>query len=233
MNNYITIGLTMRTEIFIVRPELAIKGRPCIYIIRNTVNGKVYVGKTKCLYKRCHQYIYDFKNRAIGHLNDYLYRSMVKHGIDKFEMLPVEFSSVEQLDELELSWMKVLKSTDRLKGYNLRMDTSTGMVASLETSQKISSNLKSQWASGIRDGHAKKLKQNWADNPHRRTFQSSKFTEIKTVYSYVVQYPDKQAFNCTYKELKALGLHSVLSTYHRKRCDSAIIKGINVTRVKL
>lgn len=37
------------------------KGTSCIYVIINNINGKIYVGKTKCLISRYKQYVTYFK----------------------------------------------------------------------------------------------------------------------------------------------------------------------------
>lgn len=213
-----------------MRPDAAFKGRSGIYIIRNLNDGKVYVGKTKCLYRRCAQYVYDFRKRAIGHINDYLCNAMSKHGIDNFEFLPVDFAPVHELDKLELEWMVTLMSTNRDHGYNLRLDTSTGMVTSPETSIKISKNLKDQWAKGLREGHSAKLTRSWAENPDRRKKQSELLGRLKTRYRYTVTDADGNRFECDYAKLKELQLCSVLSSFHRKRTDVAILKGCKIER---
>lgn len=213
-----------------MRPDLAFKNRSGIYIIRNIKDGKVYVGKTGCFYRRCHQYIYDFKNRAIGHINDYLYNAMKKHGVENFEFLPVDFAPIEELGDLELQWMTTLNSVHRNYGYNLRLDTSTGMVAAPETSVKISENLRRQWAEGVRSNHSEIMSAKWASNPERRKKQGELLSKIKTRYRYVVTDPVGFVFECDYKRLKELSLSSVLSSFHRKNCNVAVIKGHRIER---
>jgi group I intron endonuclease len=213
-----------------MKPNLLLKNRPVIYGIRNLINGKIYIGRTKCMYKRCHQYLYDFEFRALGHLNDYLYRAMVKDGIDNFEMVPLEFCSLDVISERELYWMKKSGSTDRQFGYNLRMDSSTGMVTSPETSLKMSENLKRQWAAGIRDGHSEKLKKKWASDPERVRIQGELFSHLKTKYEYEVHHPTGEVEFCKYNRLLELRIGSVLSTYHRRSVSDAVCKGFRVIR---
>lgn len=137
-----------------MNPNKFIQSRPAIYGIRNLTNGKLYVGKTHCVYRRCAQYVYDYANRHIGHLNDYLFAAMRKVGINNFEMFVLEFCESEALSERELVWIINFNTTDRNCGYNLRLDSSSGMLAHADTKSKISKNLKRQWAEGIRDGHS-------------------------------------------------------------------------------
>lgn len=215
-----------------MKPNTKLRNRPAIYAIRNKTTGKFYVGKTGCMYKRCHQYIYDLRERRIGHINDYLYNAICKYGIQDFEMIPLEFAAIDELSELELQWMKVLDSTNRRFGYNLRMDSSTGMITSPETSKKISDNLKGQWARGERSGHSQKLKDAWASNPERVKSQGELFSKLKTVWSYVVTFPDGSKRTMNYKDLKGCGLGNCLSEFHRKKTDSCRYKGHAITRIK-
>jgi hypothetical protein len=155
---------------------------------------------------------------------------MIKVGIDKFEIFPLEFAEIDNLSELELRWMVRLKSTDRNHGYNLRMDSSTGMITSPETSQKISDNLKRQWASGIRDGHAEKLRDKWASDPTRKKNQGILFSQIKTKYEYEVYHPNGEIESCSYDRLVELGLKNVIVNFHRKNSNDVKCKGFRVIR---
>lgn len=212
-----------------MKPIIALKNRPLIYAITNTINGKTYVGKTKCIYRRCYQYLYDFDKRAIGHINDYLYNAMVKYGIDSFEMVPLEFASVDELAERELWWMNHLDTLNRKKGYNLRADSSTGMITHKITSEKISSRLKKEWAEGKRSGHADKLREKWKD-PERRKQQSALFSKIKTKYIYEITTPQGVVETVSYKQLVEYDLGGALSAFHRKKTDNVTVKGYVIKR---
>lgn len=212
-------------------PNAFLKGRPCVYGIRNLENNKVYVGKTKCIYKRCHQYTYDFQHRSIGHLNDYLFNSMCKHGIEKFEMFPLEFCDVSALAERELYWMVALGSLFRSRGYNLRADSSTGMLVSEETSAKISKNLKDQWSSGVRDNHSEKLKAAWVGRHDWKDAAASTLRKSITKWKYDVVMPDGDLkCDCTYADLTQMGITAVMSNFHRLCRDTVMCKGHKVTR---
>lgn len=214
-----------------MKPNRIFKGRSAIYLILNTVNSKIYIGKTKCMFLRCKQYIYDFKHRRSEHINIHMLRAMEKHGFDSFEMYPLEFCEPQCMSERELFWMQELNSVDRNHGYNLRMDSSSGMVTSQETSKKISFNLKSQWANGIRDGHSEKLKRNWANNPNRKIENGTIFTARLTKYKYIVEHESGDKIECNFKELNELGLRSILSTFSRSGADVGCLKGFKITRV--
>jgi len=213
-------------------PVLALKNRPCIYAIINKMNGKIYIGKTSCIYKRCYQYLNAFKKNDNNKINSFLLNAFNKYGIENFEMSPIEFCSIEDTSIRELHWMCELQTTKGSKGYNLRLDSSTGMVTHAKTSEKISKNLKRQWAEGIRDGHSEKLKTAWKNDNTRKERQSEMFREYKTKYLYLVIGSDGTCFTLTYKGLKAFGLHtSVISCFNRHEGDTHQCKGYVVKRI--
>lgn len=203
-----------------------------IYIIRSSANDKIYIGKTRSMYKRCHQYIYDFRERQLGHLNDHLFNAMTKYGIDQFEMCPWEWcESDEKAVVRELFWMDYFESTLRHKGYNLRRDSQRRMIVHPETSEKIRTNLRAQWAAGVRDGHSEKLKASWANNPRRSMAQSAMFKKYKTKWSYVIWTDDEGPMTVDYQQLRGYGLRSALSAFARTGSDTVEIKGHTIRRV--
>lgn len=214
-----------------MHPNKFIKNRSGIYGIRNLVNGKIYVGKTACLYRRCGQYKYDFKTRRLNHLNCYLIRSISAHGIENFEFFPLEFCGHDDLAERELYWMRELGSTDRRRGYNLRMDSSSGMITHSETRERMSENLRAQWAAGVRSNHGEKLKAAWADaTVERRVQQAERMRSLRTKFEYEIRFPDGSTEVCDFRRLCELGLKSAPSSFARKRTDRVMIKGVQLTR---
>lgn len=83
-----------------------------IYKITNTVNNKIYVGKTKNVTQR-------WKNHTsnVGKLRRPLYDAMLHYGIDKFVMEIIDIGTPDNIDELEKFWIKELNSIN--EGYNL------------------------------------------------------------------------------------------------------------------
>lgn len=209
-------------------PHLA--GKSGIYMIFNSVNNKIYIGKTKCFYKRCHQYLYDFRERKIGHLNNYLYNAMNKIGIENFDFIPLEFCDLKDLTKREEHWINKLNTLNRNCGYNLRMDDDRGLITNPETSKKMSDNLKKQWRDGLRNNHSKKLKENWENNPQRKELQSELFTQYKTKYEYLIYINDLPE-KVNYRELVDLGFSSVLSNFHRRKTNDCFCKGVRIVRV--
>ena len=157
------------------------KGRSGVYLITNTVNGKVYVGKTKDFYKRYCQYVSDVRARVNGRINDYLMNAFVKHGFEAFRFSVIEELEVEKCAERELYWIGFYNATKREFGYNLRTDSSSGMIVHPDTSVKISNQLKQEWASGARDDHSMKMMENWKRMKLR---VSSRMYPKELVYEY-------------------------------------------------
>lgn len=213
-----------------MRPNSFLKKRSGIYGIYNPDIGKIYIGRTNDMFRRCSQYRYDFEKDRSQHLNDYLRAAMRKHGFDNFVFFPIEFCDECELQEKELKWMRVLKSTDRRYGYNLRTDTSGGMNVHSDTKEKIRQNLIRQWASGVRDGHSEKLKLSWHNNPSRKEKQGELFKKYKTKYVYVIKPQRGRSVTVKYERLEEFGLKTVISQFHRKKSNEVMCKGYRVTR---
>lgn len=217
-----------------MKPDIRLKNKPAIYCITNKIDGKVYVGKTKCPWRRCHHYKYDFKNRRGDQINNYMMRAMEKHGYENFTYTILEFCSVEDSSERELFWMDKFNSTHRDYGYNLRRDSSTKMIAHPETREKIRKNVTQQWADGLRDGHAAKLAQNWRDNPERSIKQSQMFREYRTTWEYLVYLKSDLAIVCDYRGLQEMNLDkAALSAFHRYKVDDILCKGFRIVRRRI
>lgn len=87
-----------------------------IYIIRNTVNGKVYIGQSRRLQNRkyCH-----FNSLEKGkHYNKHLQRSYNTYGSDAFKFEILEYCDIAILDEREKYWIKQYDAMNIHKGYN-------------------------------------------------------------------------------------------------------------------
>ena len=213
---------------------------PGIYVIKNSINGKIYVGKSKNCYKRLHQHLTDIKieNRNYNE-NIHLLNSFKKYGEENFEYYLVERfdESLENLEnilsERELYWMKELDSLNREKGYNLRWDSQGKCYCSDETKEKIGKRAKKDWENGCHANHSDKLKEYWKDNIERRKQQSKLMSETKTKWIYTIYDPEGNLItdNGNYNTLKDLGIASgALCAFSTKKCDDIITKKYRVIR---
>lgn len=201
-------------------------GHVCgIYRITNTVNGKIYVGKSKNVRSRYRQYVRDFEKQAAYHMNRYLLNSMTKYGIGKFKMEILEECPESDLSVREHHWMIELDSLGD-NGYNLRSDTDQGMIVHAKTSEKITNRLKEEWSSGVRDDHSEKLKLNWLERD--REAQAGVMRKVLTKWMYKVD--DGEPIS--YSQICEMGLKGVLSPFHRKKSDIVTFKGFKIERIK-
>ena len=106
-----------------------------IYLIRNTINNKLYFGQTiyeQGFYKR-------YRNGNIENThNEHLKHSISKYGANNFEVIE-EFDvaySKDELDKLEDMYIKLYDTTNEYHGYNKRGGGANGFL-SIETREKI------------------------------------------------------------------------------------------------
>lgn len=202
-----------------------------IYSITNKINNKIYIGKTKNFKRRFGQYKYDYEHQRGDQINSYLLASMNKYGFENFEFKVVEYCDIENCAERELFWMDEFQSLNRDKGYNLRADSSSGMITHSTTSKKISDRLKLEWKSGVRSSHSQKLSKNISKKGEDYLKSLSEhFSKALTKYLYVIHDKSKTTV-VKYKELKELKLHSVLSKFARSKCDKVEFKGLIIERI--
>ena len=114
-----------------------------IYIIRNTINSKVYIGQTKT----------SVDNRWKEHLRHARYgdqvinRAMRKYGIDKFYIETLEICTLDVLDYREIYYIDLYDSTNKSKGYNVSLGGKTPKFRrkALPISELINLYNKEQW----------------------------------------------------------------------------------------
>lgn len=85
-----------------------------IYMIRNNVNGKIYIGQTSTIYKRFHQH--KLKLNSGAHVNKHLQHAWDIYGASTFEFSIVEECEQSILDEREIYW--IAKYNAMKDGYN-------------------------------------------------------------------------------------------------------------------
>lgn len=118
-----------------------------IYIIKNKLNNKIYVGKSINIKSRlqAHKFYLTSNKRNKKTTNRYLYASVQKNGWENFEceiiecFLNFDSQTCEKYSkDRELYWMHYYGSYEQDKGYNLRRDSSTNHFVHEETKKLIS-----------------------------------------------------------------------------------------------
>ena len=104
-----------------------------IYIIRNTINSKVYIGQTKVSLKL------RFQNHLSAARNgkDYVIgKAIRKYGEENFYIELLEECTIEELNERERYWISYFNSTNNKFGYNISIG---GNV--IRTAKELDSNV--------------------------------------------------------------------------------------------
>lgn len=116
-----------------------------IYIIQNTVTGKLYIGSTNSFYRRFRRHRQELTRNE--HPNKHLQNSFNKHSAENFKFIVIEIVELETLlIEREQYWLDLLTPYKVEIGYNIACiagpSMNTGKSPSEETRKKISETLK-------------------------------------------------------------------------------------------
>ena len=110
-----------------------------IYQIRNTVNGRIYIGSSLDIAARWREHKYDLKKNQ--HRNNHLQNAYNKYGKDAFvyEVLEILESTDNQFKR-EQYWIDLKDACNKKKGYNIQTEVSivpkvTKKVVCLETGE--------------------------------------------------------------------------------------------------
>lgn len=104
-----------------------------IYLIKNKLNNKCYVGVSIDIYSRWRQHKYWAKNKGVV---SRITNSIRKHGIENFEFSIIEQCDKEFFEEKERFWIDSYDSVSN--GYNLTYGGNLRKILSEETKLKMS-----------------------------------------------------------------------------------------------
>lgn len=113
-----------------------------IYIIRNNINGNVYIGQAVDIYERWKEHVSLLRRGK--HVNNHLQRAWNKYGEDNFEFNIVEECDENVLNDREIYW--VAEYDSYYNGYNQTLGGGgvRGFKHDEETKQIISESLKGE-----------------------------------------------------------------------------------------
>lgn len=116
-----------------------------IYVIKNLINNKQYVGQTVDVEKRWKEHKLNAKRGTDTTI--YLYNAMKEYGIDNFEFRVIEENiRLDEINDKEEYWIKEL-DTLRPNGYNLTLggEGTKGYIMSDDTKHLISKKAKERF----------------------------------------------------------------------------------------
>lgn len=95
-----------------------------IYLIRNNVNNKIYIGQSVNIKRRLQEHIraaqpQKYKSKSLRDSNTPIHLAMQKYGVDQFSALVLEQCKREFLNDREKYWISLLQSNNKEIGYNL------------------------------------------------------------------------------------------------------------------
>lgn len=117
--------------------------RYCVYMHRNKINGKIYVGQTSLKPEKRWQ-----KQGQGYNKQPYFWNAIQKYGWDNFEheILTTNLS-VHEVDKIEQYWISFFKSNNENFGYNLTAGGHGSHYLSEENLQRKRENANLYWAS--------------------------------------------------------------------------------------
>lgn len=90
-----------------------------IYLIRNTLDNKVYIGQSIHIAKRIKDHIRSVYNLKRTDSNNRLHNAIRKYGPERFELNIIEKCEPTDLNNREIYWISYYNSTNNEIGYNL------------------------------------------------------------------------------------------------------------------
>lgn len=194
-----------------------------IYKIINTINGKIYIGKSQTLVNESQSYL------GSGILIE---RAIKKYGTDNFTKEIVEdgIETLDILNERETYWIMILNSTNRSIGYNVTSGGDGGDTLSKnpnreEICKKIQESNKKTWADlKMKRARSESLMEN--NNPffRKKHSEETKRKISKKRKGQVVSDDVKNRISSTLKAMYSSGKLTKTVSEEQRRKHSAWMK---------
>lgn len=142
----------------------------CVYLIRNKVNGKGYVGQHKNALTVERRWRAHINEALLGACSYLLHRAIRKNGVESFSAEIIWCGPVDQLNEKESHYIKKLHTfVDDSKGggYNLTTGGEVCKQMAKSARKKLSASRKLYFENtpGAREENAARVRQYYKDNP--------------------------------------------------------------------
>lgn len=164
-----------------------------VYMIRNRVSLKIYIGSSRNVESRLNEHRYDLANNQ--HKNKHLQHSYNLHGLESFSMYLVEETSLEDLIPREQAWINAFKKTNELFNIRIIAENNTGIKQNLTDQQREAKRLNAlsndHFSSKIT---SERMKANWENDRDRWkviTKANLKKGQDAKKKSFIVVFPDK------------------------------------------
>lgn len=92
-----------------------------IYLIRNIVTNRVYVGKATNIQQRGYTH---FSKLKLKRTCNKMVEDYDEYGRSSFQISVLEYCPIEDMHDREIYWINVFNSRDENKGYNIRQPIS-------------------------------------------------------------------------------------------------------------
>jgi len=173
---------------------------PGIYLVRNLINKKVYIGQSINIKKRfLSHHLYDFKNESNSSYNSKFYQALRKHGLDNFELQIVVICPVSELNDREKYYIEYYDSF--YNGYNSTIggQSMPDNLFSEETKQKRLDTLEKTSALKSENHPRAKLKNDEVIKIRQRYIDGESCEEIHKDYvQYALATFEKIVFGTSY-----------------------------------
>lgn len=110
------------------------KNKSGIYIIKNTINNKVYVGSAVNLHNRFIGHTHQFNNQKH---NQRFQNFVNKYGIETLLFYLLEYCKIDELIEKEQYWIDYYQSYNSKNGYNICPVAGSSLGAKMPEAHKI------------------------------------------------------------------------------------------------
>ena len=146
----------------------------CVYMHKNKINGKIYIGQT------CQQPEKRWKDGEGYKGSSYFYSAIKKYGWSQFDhFILADNLTLEQANELEIKYIQQYKTTDDNYGYNLQSGGKNYIMSEMHK-KKISEALKGIDRAGEKNSMYGKHHSEDTKNKIRQTKNSLKVRCVET-----------------------------------------------------
>lgn len=133
-----------------------------IYMIKNKINGKVYIGQSIHIHKRFKEHI-----RHSKYSNSVIHLAIKKYGLENFEFNILILCKKDKLNELESKYIIEYNANNKENGYNIAIpgvDCVPAMVGELNGNSKMTSediiSIRQKYNDGLQKSEVYKIFEN-------------------------------------------------------------------------